>query len=229
MFHWLLQSTLCLILCPLVTAQQIAPPAASADVPQSSAPDLAFSSQSKSATITLHRGTIVPLVQLETISSATEQMGQKVQFAVSMDVKVDGVTVIPRGTQASGIVTFVCRAIRGKSNGMITIGPPSLSLPGGSSIQLRYVPYTDPEAAGISGVALFIAALPFVFSDMYKARHPAPERGDDEILPKCWKSWEVATTKKVRINLAVPNQNQSSNPTIDIDSICPTRGGPRSD
>ena len=202
MIYRLLQSVLCIFLCPLLVAQQVSSSqqgvAALASLP---------AAKPHGATILLRRGTIVPLIRLETISSATAKVGQIERFAVSEDVKANGIVVIPKGTPASSVVTYVRKAICGQRNGMVTVGPPSLTLPDGSSIPLRYVPYTDPEAAGLSGVVLFIAALPFVFSDMAKARHPAPEPGNDEILPLCGQSWEVATTKKIRIILAVPSQD----------------------
>src|SRR5271157_5022732 len=217
MMRKLLQFALCLILCPLLAAQQVTSreqsPAARESLP---------TAQSKSATITLRRGTIVPLFPLETVSSATAQVGQIVRFAVSTDVKVDGMIVIPKGTPASGVVTYVSKAICGQRNGRVGVQPVSLTFFDGSLVPLREAPYSDPEAEGISGVVLFIAALPFVFSDMAKERHRAPEPGNDEILPLCWQWWST-TTKKVRINLAVPAQIQLSHSTVDVDSICPTR------
>ncbi|MGD0859002.1 MAG: hypothetical protein ABR912_06755 [Terracidiphilus sp.] len=226
MIRWLLQSTLCLILCPLVAAQQIAPPAASADAPQSATPAPATAVHSTGPTITLHRGTTVSLIRLETISSATAQVGQRVRFAVLEDVKVDGVIVIPKGTPASTVVTYVRKAIGGKRDGIVRDGPPSLILPDGSSIQLRNI---DPPSSDFPGpivllfVALSIASLPYWFSHMFKAKHPAPERGNDEILSQCGHSWDVATTKNVRINLAAPPQIQPFYPIVDIDSTCPGR------
>jgi hypothetical protein len=226
MIRWLLQSALCLILCPLVAAQQIAPPAASAAVPQNATPAPATAIHSTGPTITLRRGTTVSLILLETISSATAQVGQKKRYAVLEDVKVDGVIVIPKGTQASTVVTHVRKAIGGKRDGIVEDGPPSLILPDGSSIQLRNIipPSSDvPGPIVLVFVVLSIASLPYWFSHMFKAKHPAPERGNDEILSQCGQSWDVATTKKVRINLAVPPQIQPFYPIVDIDSICPGR------
>jgi hypothetical protein len=149
-------------------------------------------------------------------------VGHTVQFAVSEDVVVDGVIIISKGTPASGVVTYVRKAIRGQLDGRLVIQPVSLTLPDGSSVPLHEARYSDPEARGISGVVLFIAALPFVFSDMAKRRHPDPESGDDLTLPFCGQ-WYGATKKRVRINPAVSAQTQPTYHTVYIDFICPTR------
>ena len=221
MMRKLLQAILCIILCPLLAARQVASSGQGPVGPESHP-----AAQSKGATINLRRGNTVSLIRLETISSATAQVGQRVRFAVSEDVKVDGVIVIPKGTSASTVVTYVRKAIGGKRNGIVEDGPPSLILPDGSSIQLRNIIPPDSDAPGpivILFVVLLIGSLPYLFSNMFKAKHPAPKRGNDEILPQCGQSWEVATTKKVRINLAILNKIQLSPPTVDIDSICPAR------
>jgi len=215
MIRKLLQSVFSVILCPLLMAQEAAISGQSAVAPGS-----VSAVQSKGGMITLRRGAIVPLVPLETISSATALVGQSVRFAVSTDVKVDGAIVIPGGTPASGVVTYVRKAILGQRNGAVGVEPAEVTLPDGSTLPLRETPYSDPEAQGLTGVMLFIAALPFVFSDMAKEKHPAPQPGEEETLPLCW-HWSGSTTKKVRINLAVQTQTRASHPTVDIDSICP--------
>jgi len=217
MIRSMLQSVLCLILCPLLVAQQAASSEQSPVTPESLP-----AAQSKAATITLRRGTIVPLFPLETISSATAHVSQIVRFTVSKDVDVDGMIVIPKGTPASGVVTYVRKAILGQRDGRVGVQPVSLSLPDGSSVPLREAPYSDPEAEGLTGVMLFIAALPFVFSDMYKEKHHAPQPGNEQTLPLCYQWWGT-TTKKVRIGLAVPTQTQPSHAPVDVDSICPAR------
>lgn len=221
MIRKMLQSTLCLSLSPLLVAQQATGSGTSPIVPGSFP-----ATQSKDATIALRRGTIVALVPLETVSSATAQVGQTVRFAVGTDVKVDGVIVIPRGTSASTVVTYVRKAIGGKRDGIVEDGPPSLILPDGSSIKLRNIIPPDSDAPGpfvLLFVVLLIGSLPYLFSNMFKANHPAPQRGNDKTLPKCGQSWEVATTKKLRINLAILNRIQLLPPAVDIDSICPAR------
>jgi hypothetical protein len=182
---------------------------------------------SKRATITLPRRTDVHFLGLETVSSATAQVGQQVRLAVSEDVVVDGIVVIPKGTPVSGVVTWVRKAIPGKRNGGVGVEPVSLALPDGSQVPLREGTWTDPEAEGLSGVILSIAALPFVFSDMAKERHRAPEPGNDEMLPLCWQ-WFGNTMKKARISLAIPAQPWSLHPTGDVDSVCPAGARPLS-
>jgi hypothetical protein len=215
MIRKLLQSALCVCLSPLLAAQE-----ATSAVQSPIAPEPLPSAQAKSATITLRRGTIVPLTPLESVSSATAQVGQAMRFAVTEDVTIDGAIVVPKGTPASGVVTYVRKAIPEQRDGRVGGELISLNLPNGSSVPLREVPYADPEAEGLSGVVLTIAALPFWIGDLIKKKHPAPEAGIDETMSLCWQWWG-STTKKVRINLAIPAQAPPSHPAIDVDSICP--------
>lgn len=215
MIRRMLQSLLCLFLSPLLVAQQAT---GSGQIPF--APVSHPVTQSKGRSITLRRGTVVPLTPLESASSATAQLGQAVRYAVSEDMAVDGIVVIPRGTPVSGGVIFVRKAVLGQQNGRVAFEPVSLALADGSSIPLREAPSTDGEAQGLAGVALLIAGLPFLFIDMFRENHPAPEPGDDETLPSCRHLWG-STTKSVRINLAVLTQALPWSSKVDVDSACP--------
>ena len=64
----------------------------------------------------LPAGTLVSLTPLQEISSKHITEGQRLQFIVVNDVSENGVVVIPRGSQATGIITMQTgRAIGGKS------------------------------------------------------------------------------------------------------------------
>ena len=121
MIRSMLQSVLCLILCPLLAAQQAASSGQGPAVPGSLP-----TAQSEGATITLPRGTIVPLFPLETVSSATAQVGQAIRFAVSADVVVNGTVVIPKDTPVSGVVTHARKAVPGRRDGRIEVKPVTL-------------------------------------------------------------------------------------------------------
>ena len=55
-------------------------------------------------TVTLKAGTVVPLRLTETVSTETHNVGDRVTFEVTRDVKVNGYTVIAAGTIAIGEV-----------------------------------------------------------------------------------------------------------------------------
>jgi hypothetical protein len=98
-------------ICPLVLAQQPAPPPATpadqqappAQVP--AAPATQAAPAQPPAPGTLLDGTPIKLRLSETISSAHAKVGQEVPFEVVEEVGVDHVTVIPKGSTAIATVT----------------------------------------------------------------------------------------------------------------------------
>jgi len=137
MIRWLLQSTLCLILCPLLAAQQVTPPAAPTDAPQSSTPaPVTASFRPLQDFITIPQYTKIELISLEEVSSAIATKGQSVRLAVANDVLVNGMVVIPKGTLASGVVSYVIKGAPGKRDGYISVDPRILFLNNGKTIKM---------------------------------------------------------------------------------------------
>jgi hypothetical protein len=223
MIRSLIQAVVCISLCPLLAAQQ---GIGSGQSP--TAPDLHSATQTKVEAINLPRKTEVELALLEPVSSETAQKGQVVRLAVKEDVVVDGTVVIPRGTPAKGLVASVRKAIPGERNGSLRVEPTGLTLQDGSSIKLREYIDTDVLCEGfVNCLGLIVvaipASLPFAIFDMVKSPPQwgkAPESGSDETLPLCRQVWG-ATTKRVSIGPAVPTQTRPSQPTVDVDSVCP--------
>lgn len=60
--------------------------------------------------VTIKAGTLVPLQAVNSVRAAKIDEGTKVNFRVSRDINIDGITVIPYGTPASGIVTEAKRS-----------------------------------------------------------------------------------------------------------------------
>ena len=234
MIRSLIQAVVCLSLCPLLVAQQ-----AIGSGQSPTAPDLASAAQPKGATITLRRGTIVPLVLLETVSSATAQKGQTVRLAVKEDVVVDWTVIIPRGTPVSGLVTSVRKGVAGKNDGSLRIEPISLTLPDGPSIELRGYTYTDDGGDGVCegfvsclglNVIVFSISLPLVVAFWVASpfqRHFTRKPGFDKTLDYCHTLWG-STKTKIRVNRAVPDQGGLSQPTIDAESPCAGNAVPTS-
>lgn len=67
-------------------------------------------------TRTLPAGTVINLTPLQEISSKKIEQGQRYKFQVVNDVVENGTVVIPRGSTATGVITWKTgRAIGGKS------------------------------------------------------------------------------------------------------------------
>lgn len=78
--------------------------------------------------VTLHSGTPVPLVTVDALSSRTHAKGDMVALRTGADVTVDGVVVIPRGTQATGQVEESRDTGGMGMNGKLTVRPLYLRL-----------------------------------------------------------------------------------------------------
>ncbi len=89
----IIQALLCIILCPLLAAQP---------------------SVTNSGSVLLPKETAIHLRLGQDVSSATIHEGNRIQYVVVDDVKIDGVTVIPAGTAAYQKVTTVVSAGSGK-------------------------------------------------------------------------------------------------------------------
>jgi hypothetical protein len=97
-------------------AQQPQAPTPVAAVPQSTPSDPRSRSQTNQAGRLLPAGTMVSLSPLQEISSQHMREGDRFSFLVVQDVIDNGVVVIPRGSNATGVVTAQTgRAIGGKS------------------------------------------------------------------------------------------------------------------
>jgi hypothetical protein len=83
--------------------------------------------------------TPVKLALSRSMSSATAQLSEKVEFEVVEDVKVHDVIVIPRGGKALGTVTGVQNKRRMGRIGKLLINIDSVRLPTGQRVALRSV------------------------------------------------------------------------------------------
>jgi hypothetical protein len=103
MIRKLLQSALCVILCPLLAAQQISTPPAISDAQPQPQPSPA------TAYLTLSRGTEFDLLAPGPVTFAKARPGVVVQFVVDKDVLLGGVLVIHAGIPVAGVVDSVKR------------------------------------------------------------------------------------------------------------------------
>ncbi|MBW8870458.1 MAG: PEGA domain-containing protein, partial [Acidobacteriales bacterium] len=116
-------------------------------------------------------GTEVKLRLGETISSADAHVGQNVAFEVTQDIVVQGVTVIPKGTQALATVTAAEAKKRMGRGGKLDVNVDSTRLITGEKVQLRAVKNTKggghtgamTGAMVATGIVFFPAAPLFLF------------------------------------------------------------------
>jgi hypothetical protein len=138
MLKRMLQSALCLILCPLLVAQQLPAPASTDDASLRSMPAPAtVAPPPLPEFVTIPKHTKVELISLEEVSSATATKGQFVRLAVANDVLVNGMVVIPRGTLASGAVSYVIKGAPGKRDGYLSVAPRIIFLSNRKSIKVQ--------------------------------------------------------------------------------------------
>src|SRR5262245_52634692 len=71
---------------------------------QASEPAPAPSTQAPAATVLLRANTLVPLRMLDTVSSATGQIGDRFRLVVTDDIFVDDTLVVPAGSAVEGEV-----------------------------------------------------------------------------------------------------------------------------
>jgi hypothetical protein len=99
----------------------------------------ALAGQQTASKFVLETDTPVKLVLGETISSADEQIGNLVSFEVVEDVAVDGVVVIPRGSNAWATVTAAEPKKRMGRGGKLDINIDKVRLADGEKVLLRAV------------------------------------------------------------------------------------------
>jgi hypothetical protein len=144
-------------------------------------------------------GTPVQLRLNRNLSSATERKGNAVDFLVLEDVKVGGITVIPRGSTAWGVIAEAEPKRWGGRGGKLNVQINNLELKGGGKVSLRAVK-ENKGSGGVAGMAtrmvVFNLVAPlFLFS-----------RGKDVNIPK-----GTAVTAYVAENVALDSSTFSAN------------------
>jgi hypothetical protein len=126
-------------------------------------------------------GTEVQLRSIETVSSAHARVGDKVHFQVMSDVRVDGVTVIPRGSSALATVTVAQRKRRLGRAGQLNLNLGWVSLGDGERAPLRAdessagESNSDTVVGGVAVSALFFPPTAPVFLLMHGQDTTMPE------------------------------------------------------
>jgi hypothetical protein len=104
--------------------------------------------------ITLQRGYPVKLILMDTVSSKTAQVGDKINFQTAEDVVINGRTIITKGVPGLGTVTQTQESRILGQKGTLEFSIDELILPDGKLIQLT----ADQKAAGQAKTGAAIAA-----------------------------------------------------------------------
>src|SRR5271157_2520389 len=190
----LLQSMLCLILCPLLVAQQVAPPASKS---MSQLPLPPPTANSPTRTVRIPMDTLVVLRLEQRISTADAKQGDKVHFTLANDLAAGGQVVIPAGTSCDLTITGVWRATPENpyQTPGILFSDPELDLGHGQMVRLTNTNYAmrHDESDGVTRrdvILIWIAApfwvLPVLIQDANAKRAEAKAKRS-VVTPKNWK------------------------------------------
>lgn len=112
-------------------------------------PSISDSAEFNSKDWVLHQGTPVRMRLMRTVSSATAQEGENVDFETLDDISVNGVTVIPRNSTALATITVAESKKHMGRGGKLGMNIDYVRLPTGEKLALRGV--QDLKAGGHVG------------------------------------------------------------------------------
>jgi hypothetical protein len=227
MIRKLLHAALCIILAPLLVAQELTQAGA----------QLASANPAEdpaAVPLTIPKNTQIELMTLETVSSATATAGSRVHFVVARDVIVDGVTMIYAGAPVTGIVTSAKRGVAYHQWAGMKIRVKEIQI--GSSRKLQLTAF-DPrlratKAALANEIGTCIVTLPFcaVFMIMVSrgcgedscSSKPNAESGQQAILPACATSdfWIRSAANVSGAGLEEEKASASAN-SPSLAALCP--------
>jgi hypothetical protein len=211
MIRKMLQSVLCMILSPLLAAQQVT---------QSSALDTsaqnAISSNSSPTFVTLTKGTEIKLISLDAISSATTKAGTNIRFRVDQDVVVQSMTVIRAGTLLTGTITKVVAGSRKRHrDGQIRLHIDNLHMAGGQTIRFTGL---SPSAQFERKQNRKFAAKDLLWLPLAMRDEGGTPEGNDIQLPQCFQA-SAYTARQVKVRTADLNQGAAFHTSNDA-SVC---------
>ena len=129
----------------------------------------------------LEDGTPVKLRITRTISSASAQVGDRVDFEVLEDISVNGVDVIPKGSIALGTVTEAHKKRRMGRGGKLNVAIDSVRLADGEKAALRAVKDTQGggHVGAMTGAIVATSIVFFPAAPLFLFMH-----GKDITIPK---------------------------------------------
>jgi len=141
----------------------------------------ALANASTKAVLRLEDGTPVKMRLTRTVSSASAQVGDRVDFEVLEDVSVNGIAVIPKGSIAWGTVTQAQRKRRMGRGGKLNVNIDSVRLADGEKAALRAVKDTKGggHVGAMTGAIVVTSLVFFPAAPLFLFMH-----GKDITIPK---------------------------------------------
>ncbi len=208
MMKRLLQPALCLVICPLLVAQQVVTPGMRADAPQNSLPDPHGNSSSR--TVRIPKDTLVVLRLEQRLSTADAKQGDKVHFTLANDLAAGGQVLVPAGTSCDLTITGVWRATPENpyQTAGIQFSDPELDLGHGQMVRLTTLSYamrhdgsdgvTDRDAFFLMITSPFW--LPPVLIQEANAKRAEVKANRAVVTPKNWKPYDAVYEEGHRDN-----------------------------
>lgn len=166
---------LLLVPCAAVATQPLQSIQAELTAALQSAPETTASKDANDADFLLvPAGTPLLIKAVNNYSSSDAKVGDVIDFVVVFTVRVDGITVIPKGTALTAKVVSVSRPGRAGKNGQIEISFEKFSLATGEVADVRSRQHQAKDAAETAGLAP-LAAVAFITSG-----YPLFEKGTDQ-------------------------------------------------
>lgn len=127
-------------------------------------------------------GTRLLVKVVNEFSSSDAKVGDVIDLVVVFAVRVDGITVIPKGTALAAKVVSVSRARRGARGGQVKVAYERFSLPTGEAASVRSPQHKASDAAKGTAEASGLAAGLFITAGVPLLALPF-EKGDDQFVP----------------------------------------------
>ena len=109
--------------------------------------------------VTIKAGTMIPFQAVNTVKAADVDEGQKLNFRVSRDINVDGVTAIPYGAMVNATVTKAKKSSWWGTRGRLAASITEIVMPDGTVIPIQNGNF---EIKGKNRTALSVVLFLFV-------------------------------------------------------------------
>ncbi|MGA7245840.1 MAG: hypothetical protein WBX19_21840 [Terracidiphilus sp.] len=197
-----LLSTLCLVLSPLLVAQQAVP------TPAPSHP-----------AVTISKGTKIELIAMESVSSETAIKGSTVRFAVANDISVNGLIVVWAGTPITDKVTKVRRGTAYRQWAVLKIRVNAVTLTNGSTLRLTRSRPRNRRSIAPKDIATCAALFPLCILAAFGATEdgnekPGAHSNEQSVLSAC-SVWAFWTPKPITI----PAQSMGGRSSASASSV----------
>jgi hypothetical protein len=206
MIRKMLQAILCVILCPLLVAQDARP---------GPVPGIGAVTEAKAlpVAVTIPKGIRIELRALERVTSETAVTGSSVQFAVAKILVVDGVTVLDAGAPVTGTVVKAKRGIANRQWAELEIQVKEVKIGKGAVLRLSTY-YSGPrprqtKREHLRDAGTCVALLPLCIASAFGATEDGTEKpnaksGEQDVLQSCTAQyfWTASSTTVLTANLA---------------------------